>query len=75
MLQPGGQLDFALEALDVDRGPHLGRQHLDHHLPAQPALLGEEDTTHAPAAKLLEQAIAFADCGFEAGLEVDGRFR
>ena len=70
MLQPGGELDLALEPLDVDSGAGLGRQHLDDDLPAQPGLLGQEDAAHAAAAQLLDDAVGVAEGGLEALLEI-----
>ena len=72
MLQPGGELDLPLEALDVDRGAHLGRQHLDDHLPAQPGFLGEEDAAHPPAAQFLQDAVGITQSSLQPGLETDG---
>ena len=70
VLQPGGELDLALEPLDVDRGAELGRQHLDDDLAAEPGLLGEEDAAHAAAAQLPQDAVGVAEGGLEALLEV-----
>ena len=73
MLQPGRELDLALEPLDVDRGAHLGRQDLDDDLAAEPDLLGEEDAAHAAAAQLLQDAVLVADRGLKPFLEIDPR--
>src|ERR1043165_9507024 len=70
MLEPGGELDLALEALDADTGGHLRRQHLDDDLAAQAGLLGEEDPAHPAAAQLLLDAVGIAERRLEAGLEV-----
>ena len=70
VLEPRGELDLALEALDVDGGAGLRRQHLDDDLPAQPGLLGKEDAAHAAAAQLPEEAVGVAEGGLEALLEV-----
>ena len=73
MLQAGGELDLALEPLDVDRGAHLGRQHLDDDLAAEPGLLGEEHAAHAAAAQLPQDAVLVADRGLKPFLELDAR--
>ena len=52
MLQLGGELDLALEPLRAHARGHLGREHLHHHLPAEPHLLSEEHTAHAATAEL-----------------------
>ena len=52
MLQPGGDLDLAEEAIAADRGGELGPQHLDRHLPVVPQVLGQIDRGHAAAAQL-----------------------
>ena len=71
VLQAGGELDLALEPLDVDRGAHLGRQELDDDLPAEPDLLGQEDAAHAAATQLLQDAVVVADRGLKPVLEID----
>ena len=48
----GGELDLAAEALAVDPGGELGRQHLDHDLAAEGVLAGHEDATHPPTGEL-----------------------
>ncbi len=52
MLQRGGQPDLTLEPLGAHARRQLGREHLHHHLPAEPYFLGEEDAAHAAAAEL-----------------------
>jgi hypothetical protein len=69
VLEAGGELDLALEALDVDGRARLGREDLDDDLPAEPGFLGEEDTAH-PAAQFLQDAVGPAEGGLEALLEV-----
>ena len=70
MLQLGGEADLALEPLDVHPGRHLGREHLHHHLPAEPHFLGEEDPAHPAAAQLLIDAVSVTEGGLEAVAEV-----
>jgi len=64
-----GGLNFALEPLRIDGRAHFGRQDLDDHLPPQPGFLGQEDTTHPPAAQFLEEAVGVTDCGLQARFE------
>ncbi len=71
VLEPGGELDFPLEPLDVHPRPHFGRKHLDHHLTRQPRLLGQEDAAHATAAELAHDAVAVSDHRLQAGRELD----
>jgi len=73
MLEPRGELDLALEALDVDRGAHLGRQELDDDLAPEPDFLGEEDAAHAAAAQLFQDAVLVTDRGLKPLLELDGK--
>ncbi len=72
VLQPGGELDLPLEALDVDRGAHIGGEHLDDHLTSQPGFLGEEDTAHPPASQFLQDAVGITQSSLQPGLETDG---
>jgi hypothetical protein len=46
MAELGGELDFAVEALDVDAPGQLGREHFDDHLAAEGGLLSDKDATH-----------------------------
>jgi hypothetical protein len=71
VLEPGGEPDLSLEALDVDAGAHLRRQDLDHYLSRQPGLLGQEDTAHPTAPELPQDAVGIPDGVLEAGLELD----
>ena len=70
VLKSGGELDLALEALDVYGRARLRGQDLDDNLPAEPGLLGEEDTAHPAAAQLLQDAVGAAEGGLQALLEV-----
>ena len=47
MAELGGELDFAVKALDVDAPGKLGREHVDDHLAAEGGLLSDKDATHA----------------------------
>ena len=61
MLELGGELDLAAEAVDVDAGGELGREHLDHDLPARAPFLGQEDAAHPAAAELALEAVRAAE--------------
>ena len=58
MLQAGGDLDLAPEALDTEAGRQLGWQHLEDHGPAQRRLPGDEHARHSAVELALEQ-----ECG------------
>jgi hypothetical protein len=52
MLQPRRELDLAPEALAVDAGGEVGREHLHHHRPPERTLLGQVHAAHPPARQL-----------------------
>ena len=58
VLQLRGQADLAAESLAAHRCRQLGRQHLDHDLPLEPELFGQEHPAHRPATELPLDAIA-----------------
>ena len=59
MLEPGGELDLALEALGAEAGGELGMEHLERDRPVVPEVLREVDRGHAPAPELaLERVTA-----------------
>jgi hypothetical protein len=66
MLQLGGELDLPLEPLHVDARPHLGREHLDNHLAAEPGLLRQEDTAHPPTTELPLDAVGVTNGSLQA---------
>ena len=70
MLQRGGELDLATEALGVHAGRHLRGQHLHHDLPFELPLLSQEDATHPTAAELVFDPVAGAKGDLEASLEI-----
>src|SRR2546425_8443652 len=70
MLQPGGELDLALEPVGVHPGGHRGREQLHHHLPSQPDLGREEDMAHPPTAELLLYAVRVAQGGLQSVFQV-----
>jgi hypothetical protein len=48
MLQPSRNLNFPPEALDVDLGRELWREHLHHNFPAERRFVGQEYTDMPP---------------------------
>ena len=52
MLERRGEVDLAAEPVQAQAGRELGREHLDHHLPAEAGLLGHEHAAHGAAAQL-----------------------
>ncbi len=73
MLEPCGELDLAAEAVLVDAGRHLGRQDLDHHLPRQLYVLGQEDPAHSATAEFTLDAEVRSQCFREPLCEVGQR--
>src|SRR5258708_9940775 len=63
MLQSRGDGDLALEAIGRDLPGELRRQHLDDDLPAQRALLCEEDAGHAAAGELALDGVGILQRG------------
>ena len=57
MLQPGGELDLALEALGAERAREIGVQHLERDRPVVPQILGEEDGGHAAPPELALEGV------------------
>ncbi len=63
MLQPGGELDLAEEALGAERGGQLGVEHLERDRAVVLQVLGEEDRGHAAAPELpLEGVVTVQPC-------------
>ena len=60
VLQPGGELDLALEALGAERVGQVGVQHLERDRPVVPQVLGEEDRGHAAPPELALEGVG---CG------------
>ena len=52
MLEPGGELDLALEPLGPERDGQLGVQHLERHGPVVPEVVREVDGGHAAPPEL-----------------------
>ena len=70
MLEPGGELDLALEPLGAERGCHLRVQHLEGHLALVLEIAGEKNRRHAAPAELALDEVAAGQGGLEAGEEV-----
>ena len=58
VLQPGGELDLALEPLGAERGGELGEEHLEGDRAVVPEVLGQVDRGHAAAAELALEPVA-----------------
>ena len=58
MLERRGELDLAPEPVHAHGGRELRRQHLDHDLPAEARLLGDEHAAHGAAAQLALEQVA-----------------
>jgi hypothetical protein len=65
VLQSSGEQYLALEALDIDTGGEIWREHFDDDATPERALLREEDATHPAAAKLSFQEIGVAQSGLK----------
>ena len=65
MLERGGQVDLAAEAVEAQAGGEVGREHLDHHRSAEAGLLGHEHAAHGAAAELAADDVAVAEGGAE----------
>ena len=70
MLQPGGELDLAQEALGAERGGELGVEDLERDRAVVLQVLGEEDGGHAPAPELTLECVTAAQTVLEFCLEV-----
>ena len=65
MLEPGGGLDLAQEALGAERRGELGVQHLERDGAVVPEVAGEVDGGHAAATELALEAVAVSHCRLE----------
>src|SRR5438094_8995937 len=70
MLQRGGELDLAAEALGVQAGRHLRGQDFHHDLPLELALLSQKDPAHPTPAELLLDPVGVAEGGLQASQNV-----
>ena len=73
MLEGGGDLDLAREALGLHAGRHFGRQHLHNYRPRQVDLGGQEDPAHPAARELPLDPIGRAEGSLEAVGQVGHR--
>src|SRR5206468_707280 len=69
-LERRGEADLALEAVGAQHRRHVGRENLEHHLPAERSLLREEDAAHAAAAQLTLDGVLRAEGVLEAAAEI-----
>ena len=60
VVQPGGDLDLAQEALHAERGTELRVQDLDRHFPMVSEVFGDVDGRHAAPAKLALEPVTLA---------------
>ncbi len=67
VLQAGGDLDLAEEALAAERGGQFGPQHLERHLAAVPDVLGQVHRGHAAGADFPLDAVLVGEGGGQAG--------
>ena len=65
MLEPGGGLDLALEALRAERRAELGVEHLERDGPLVPDVAREVHRGHAAAPELALEQVAVGQSGFE----------
>ena len=70
VLQRGGQLDFAAEAILIHAGRHVGRQHLNDDFAMELYLFGQKHAAHATAAEFFLDAVGVADGGLDAVDEI-----
>ncbi len=75
VLQRGGELDLAAEALGIDAGRELGGQHLDDDAAAQRHLFGQEHAAHTAAAELPLDPVGRSDGLLELLSQVGHRAR
>ena len=68
-----GELDLALEAVDVDALRQFGRQDLDDDLARPSAFFGDEDARHPAAAELALDGVGRAECGLQIRAEIHSR--
>ncbi len=58
MLEPGGELDLALEPVVAHAGGELRMEQLERHRPVVPEVAGEVDRGHAPAPELALERVS-----------------
>ena len=62
VLEPGGELDLALEPLGAEGGGELGEEDLEGDRAVVPEVLGQVDDGHAAAAELTLERVAVREC-------------
>ncbi len=67
MIEPGDDLDLAIEPLWSERRGELGSEHLDGHLAAVLQIIGEVDRRHSPATQLALDGVTAGEGDAEAG--------
>jgi hypothetical protein len=70
VLQLGGELDLAAEAVDVEPGGEVGWQNLDDDLAVERDFGGDKDAAHAATAQLALDPVGVAECRLQASREV-----
>ena len=70
VVELGGDLNFAAEALSIDAGREVGREHLDDDLSAEGAVDRYEHSAHAAAGELGLELVAGAERGLQLFREV-----
>ena len=76
VLQAGGGLDLALEAVGAERLGQLGMEHLERDRPLVPEVVGQKDRGHAPAPEFALEAVAISEGSGELSREIGhSRFR
>jgi hypothetical protein len=66
MIEPGDDLDLAIEPLRPEHGAELRSEHLDRHLAAMLQIVGQVDRRHAAVADLALDGVAAGEGGAEA---------
>jgi len=72
VLERRGQVDLAAEAVQAQAGREVGREHLDHYLPAEAGLLRHEHAAHGAASQLAAEHVTVGQGGAE-GVERVGQ--
>ncbi len=62
------------EPVDAHAGGEFGREHLNHHAPAELDFFGDEHAAHPAAAELSLDPVGGAQRGLEAHLEIAHEF-
>jgi len=65
VLERRGDVDLAVESLDVDAADQLGGQDLDNDFASEPGIVGHENVAHTAAAELVLERVGVAEGGLE----------